>query len=123
VHNVILHIISRDELADRVADGEYRAPSLADVGFTHCSDPGTVHLPANALYAGRTDLLLMVIDPALLTVPVRWEPGDPPQPGGPWFPHVYGPISMSAVLSVLEFPSRADGTFELPTALAEARAT
>jgi len=44
VHNVILHIISRDELADRVADGEYRAPSLADVGFTHCSDPGTVHL-------------------------------------------------------------------------------
>jgi uncharacterized protein (DUF952 family) len=123
VHNVILHIISRDELADRVADGEYRAPSLADVGFTHCSDPGTVHLPANALYAGRTDLLLMVIDPALLTVPVRWEPGDPPQPGGPWFPHVYGPISMSAVLSVLEFPSRADGTFQLPTALAEARAT
>jgi len=123
VHNVILHIISRDELADCVADGEYRAPSLADVGFTHCSDPGTVHLPANAFYAGRTDLLLMVIDPALLTVPVRWEPGDPPQPGGPWFPHVYGPISMSAVLSVLEFPSRADGTFELPTALAEARAT
>jgi len=123
VHNVILHIISRDELADRVADGEYRAPSLADVGFTHCSDPGTVHLPANALYAGRTDLLLMVIDPALLTVPVRWEPGDPPQPGGPWFPHVYGPITMSAVLSVLEFPSRADGTFELPAALAEARAT
>lgn len=120
---MILHIISRDELADHVADGEYRAPSLADVGFTHCSDPGTVHLPANALYAGRTDLLLMVIDPALLTVPVRWEPGDPPQPGGPWFPHVYGPISMSAVLSVLEFPSRADGTFQLPTALAEARAT
>jgi uncharacterized protein (DUF952 family) len=123
VHNVILHIISRDELADRVADGEYRAPSLADVGFVHCSDPGTVHLPANALYAGRTDLLLMVIDPTLLTVPVRWEPGDPPQPGGPWFPHVYGPITMSAVLSVLEFPSRADGMFELPAALAEARAT
>jgi uncharacterized protein (DUF952 family) len=132
VHNVILHIVSRDELSECVADGEYRAPSLADVGFTHCSDPGTVHLPANALYAGRTDLLLMVIDPALLTVPVRWEPGEPPpgrdggekaQPGGPWFPHVYGPISMSAVLSVLEFPSRADGTFQLPTALAEARAT
>ena len=120
---MILHIISRHELSACVADGEYRAPSLADVGFTHCSDPGTVHLPANALYAGRTDLLLMVIDPALLTVPVRWEPGDPPQPGGPWFPHVYGPISMSAVLSVLEFPSRADGTFQLPTALAEARAT
>ena len=120
---MILHIISRDELSECVADGEYRAPSLDDVGFTHCSDPGTVHLPANLLYAGRTDLLLMVIDPALLTVPVRWEPGEPPQPGGPWFPHVYGPISMSAVLSVLEFPSRADGTFQLPTALAEARAT
>jgi uncharacterized protein (DUF952 family) len=123
VHNVILHIISRDELSERVADGEYRAPSLADVGFTHCADLGTVHLPANLLYAGRTDLLLMVIDPALLTVPVRWEPGDPPLPGDPWFPHVYGPITMSAVLSVLEFPSRADGTFRLPPALAEARAT
>ena len=120
---MILHIISRDELSERVADGEYRAPSLADVGFTHCADLGTVHLPANLWFAGRTDLLLMVIDPALLTVPVRWEPGDPPDGPGPWFPHVYGPITMSAVLSVLEFPSRADGTFRLPPALAEARAT
>jgi len=41
----------------------------------------------------------------------------------PWFPHVFGPIAMSAVLSVLEFPAQADGTFRLPPALAEARAT
>jgi uncharacterized protein (DUF952 family) len=117
---LILHIATRDEWARARAAGECRPPSLAAQGFTHCSDFGTVHLPANAFYAGRTDLLLLVVDPALVPSPVRWEPGDPPQPGGPWFPHVYGPIPVSAVVATHDFPLDADGTFRLPAAIARA---
>jgi uncharacterized protein (DUF952 family) len=123
VHNVILHIASRSDWRQALADGEIRTPSLATQGFVHCSDPGTVHMPANAMYAGRADLLLLVVDPALVPSPVRWEPGDPPQPGGPWFPHVYGPIPVSAVLGTHEFPPDPDGTFHLPAAIADNTAT
>lgn len=113
---MILHIIGRDEWSQALATGEVRPASLAAQGFVHCSDPGTIHMPANLHYAGRTDLLLLVIDPAL--VPVRWEPGDPPIPGGPWFPHVYGPIPTGAVVTTHDFPADADGMFRLPAALA-----
>jgi uncharacterized protein (DUF952 family) len=120
---VILNIISRSEWTDAQAAGERVTPSLAAQGFVHCSDPGTVTLPANRRYAGRTDLLLLVVDPTLVPSPVRWEEGDPPHPDGLWFPHVYGPIPVAAVVAVVEFPPLADGTFHLPSALAEIRAT
>jgi uncharacterized protein (DUF952 family) len=112
---MILHIISRDEWRQAAAAGEVTADSLATQGFVHCSDIGTAHLPADIRFAGRTDLLLLVIDPD--QVPVRWEPGDPPISGGPWFPHVYGPIPTSAVVATHDFPPAADGTFQLPAAL------
>lgn len=120
---MILHIATADEWASARAAGEVRPPSLAEVGFVHCSDPGTVHLPAAALFAGREDLLLLVVDPARVGVPVRWEPGVPPAPSGAWFPHVYGPIPVAAVVSAHPFPPEPDGTFRLPAALAEVGAT
>ncbi|MET0135963.1 MAG: DUF952 domain-containing protein, partial [Kibdelosporangium sp.] len=68
---MILHMCGRDEWPAK--DG-YRPASLASEGFIHCSDFGTVHIPANLLFTGRTDLVLLVIDPALLDAPLRWEP-------------------------------------------------
>jgi uncharacterized protein (DUF952 family) len=111
---VILHITTR---ADYHPGRPYRAASLDTEGFVHCSDFGTVHLPANRLFAGRTDLVLLEIDPARLDVPLRWEPGAPPSPNGVWFPHIYGPIPPAAVVAVHDFPPSTDG-FRLPAALA-----
>jgi uncharacterized protein (DUF952 family) len=115
---MILHIIDAETWAQAKRSGEIRPPSLAAQGFAHCSDPGTVHIPANAHYAGRTDLLLLVIDPARLNVPVRWETGDPPHPAGLWFPHIYGPIPLAAVVAAHDFPPGPKGRFTLPDSIA-----
>jgi uncharacterized protein (DUF952 family) len=116
---VILHISSRDEWAESRRHGVIAPPSLAEAGFVHCSDVGSVHLPANSFYRGRTDLVLLVVDPARTGSPVRWEPGRPEHPSGVWFPHVYGPIAVEAVVAVHDFPPSDDGVFRLPRALAE----
>lgn len=114
---MIVHICSR---ADWQAAGHTYAPaSLDDVGFVHCSDLGTAHLPADALYAGRTDMVLLQVDEDRLDAPLRWEPGSPPHPAGIWFPHVYGPIPEAAVVAVHDFPPGGDGRFRLPVELAE----
>jgi uncharacterized protein (DUF952 family) len=110
---VILHITAR---ADHRPGEVYRPPSLETEGFVHCSDFGTAHLPANRLFAGRTDLVLLEIDPAKLDVPLRWEQGSPPDPGGVWFPHVFGPIKPEAVVAVHDFVEGQDG-FVLPESL------
>lgn len=114
---MILHICRAAD-ADRFrAAGAVTASSLDDVGFIHCADPGTVMLPANRLYRGRDDLVLLEIDPAAVDADVRWEPGDPPIPGGPWFPHVYGPINYSAVVNVHRLDADGGGEFVLPDTL------
>ncbi|WP_410667249.1 DUF952 domain-containing protein [Amycolatopsis sp. cmx-4-68] len=115
---MILHICGAADWADVGEDGEYLEPSLDEVGFLHCSDFGTVHLPADVRFRGRTDLVLLEIDPAKLDVPVRWEEGVPPHPAGIWFPHVYGPIRRAAVVGVHEFAEVAGGGFRLPDSLA-----
>jgi uncharacterized protein (DUF952 family) len=120
---VILHLCTADELATARAAGVRRPPSLDEVGFVHCSDPGTVHLPARRLFAGRTDVVVLVVDPALLGhVVVRWEPGvgaaGAEDPGGPWFPHVYGPLPMAAVVAVHALVPGPDGTFRPPPEVA-----
>jgi uncharacterized protein (DUF952 family) len=117
---VILHICPR---ADWDAAGEVLTPaSLGSEGFVHCSDPGTVAIPASRLYPGRTDLVLLEVDPTQVGAPVRWEPGvvgGQVEASGPWFPHVYGPLPRAAVVAVHAFPPEEDGTFRLPAALAE----
>jgi uncharacterized protein (DUF952 family) len=79
--------------------------------FIHLSTPDQVHLPANRLYRGRDDLVLLHIDPTLLDSPVRWEPGEPTDPESMLFPHLYGPLPVRAVIRVTAYLPAADGTF------------
>jgi uncharacterized protein (DUF952 family) len=109
--SILLHICSTDEWRAAATLGEYRPASLAEVGFIHLSTPDQVHLPANRLYAGRPDLVLVRIDPARLTDPVRFEPGVASDPSSMLFPHLYGPLPVTAVTSVTPYPPAADGRF------------
>ena len=111
---MILHFCPRAEWDAAVATGVYRADSLETQGFIHCSTPEQVHIPATFLARGRTDLVLLVLDEALLPVPVVWEDGDPPDPGGMQFPHLYAPIPVEAVKAVHPWAPEADGSFGPP---------
>ena len=108
---MLVHICAADEWHVSKGRGEHRPDSLEAVGFVHLSTPEQVHLPANRLYAGRTDLLLLEIDPARLTAPVRWEPGVPTDPESMRFPHLYGPLPVAAVTSVTPYRPGPDGSF------------
>nr|WP_204262073.1 DUF952 domain-containing protein [Blastococcus saxobsidens] len=106
---------------EALREGAVRPPSLADAGFVHLSTPDQVHLPAQALFPGRRDLALLVVDPARLPDPVRFESGRPEDPAGMLFPHLYGPLPVSAVVAVV--PYRPPAPLRLPApGDAEARA-
>lgn len=111
---MILHFCPAGDWEAAVPAGEYRAPSLETQGFIHCSTPEQVHLPATLLARGRTDLVLLVLDESKLPVPVVWEDGDPPDPSGMQFPHLYAPIPVEAVSAVHPWKPGADGGFRPP---------
>ena len=109
--HVLVHLCSQRDWAAAQGAGYVRPPSLDDVGFVHLSTPEQVHLPANRLYSGRADLVLLVCDPALLNSPVRWEPGVPTDPDAMLFPHLYGPLPVAAVRDVRPYLPGPDGSF------------
>jgi len=118
---MILHITSRAEWAEAQTRGEYIAPSLNTEGFIHCSTEKQVIHVANAFYRGRNDLVLLKLDETKLKPELKWEApaAAGPAPGvseSDLFPHIFGPINLTAVASVLDFmPDPASGTFTLPS--------
>jgi uncharacterized protein (DUF952 family) len=110
----LLHMASAGEWRAALARGTIAPPSLTEAGFVHLSTPDQVVLPADRLFRGRTDLVLLVLDPDRIGVPVRFEPGVPTDPASMLFPHAYGPIPTAAVLAVLPYRPRPDGGFDAP---------
>ena len=116
---MILHITSHAEWNEAQLRGEYVAPSLETEGFIHCSTEKQVLHVANAFYRGCNDLVLLKLDESKLKPELKWEaPAGSPATGiseSDSFPHIFGPINLTAVASVLDFePDSATGTFSLP---------
>jgi uncharacterized protein (DUF952 family) len=75
-----------------------RGQTLAEVGFIHCSLPEQLDAVAAFAYGDYLGpLVVLVIDPELVDVPIRYEA---PAPGAPEYPHLYGPLATSAVVEV-----------------------
>jgi uncharacterized protein (DUF952 family) len=108
---VLLHLISSEEWSSARAHADLRPESLRSAGFVHLSTPEQVHLPANRLYRGRDDLVLLHIDPARLDAPIRWESGMATDPESMLFPHLYGALPVTAVIKVTNYRPGADGIF------------
>lgn len=123
---MIYHILERSAVPPARECGEYRAATLAVEGFMHCSQLQQVLAVANAFYAGRSGLALLVIDPARLHAALRYEAPVHPHAADAapaeheLFPHLYGTLNFDAVVRVLDLPAGADGKFTLPVELRSA---
>ena len=73
----------------------YRHESLAAEGFIHCSYEGQINGVIERYYAGRGELVILTIDTSKLAARFVAEPST----GGEIYPHIYGPLNMSAVVN------------------------
>lgn len=105
--------------AAKEAGGPYASStigvSLAEAGFVHCSFRDQVKAVADRSYMARNDVVLLVIDPALLDAEVRVEAsaGSTDE-----FPHVYGPIPLDAVAAAVAVPQGGYGYLRVNDVLA-----
>jgi uncharacterized protein (DUF952 family) len=110
---VIYHIALASDWEAALEAGEYRVSTigrtLEDEGFIHASTNVQVRGVADAFYADVPEpLVLLAIDERRVTVPLQWDavPG-----AAESFPHLYGPLDVTAV--VLETPLLRDDTGRL----------
>ncbi len=92
---IVFKIVATEEWAKAQAAGVFTGAAVdrAD-GFIHFSTAEQAPETAAKWFAGRDDLTLAAIDAEALGDDLRWEPSR----GGALFPHLYGPLPMSAVL-------------------------
>jgi uncharacterized protein (DUF952 family) len=112
----IVHIAEERDWQAALEAGAYRVPSLESQSFIHFSTPAQVLRVADAYYAGRRDMVLLVVDTDALTADLRYEAPDEEETSEK-FPHLYGPLNLDAVTQVLGFQPGPDGTFALPPEL------
>jgi uncharacterized protein (DUF952 family) len=85
---------------------------LAD-GFIHFSAADQVRETAARHFAGQDDLLLVAVEAEVLGPALRWETSR----GGALFPHLYGPLALRVVASVVPLPRGGDGDYLFPEAI------
>lgn len=113
--DTIYRIASPTEWAAAQEVGELIPERFDEEGFVHLSKADQVLRPANLLYQGHDDLMLLVIDAAQLRAELVYEPGSHGEEE--LFPHLYGPLNADAVTGTINFPCEADGSFTLPVEL------
>jgi uncharacterized protein (DUF952 family) len=74
-------------------------------GYIHFSTAAQVRETAARHFAGVSDVVLVAVDAGALGAALRFEPSR----GGALFPHLYGALSVAAVLWVEPLPLGAGG--------------
>ncbi len=93
---LIYHIVSITDWNKFESVDYYEATSLRSEGFIHCSKRNQVEGVLERYYANSTNLLLLHINPLLLTAELKLEQSTNQE----FFPHVFGRINKSAILEV-----------------------
>jgi len=103
---VAYKLIDAAEWTAARAHGVYEGSAVdrAD-GFIHLSAAGQLVETARRHYVGRAALRLLTVDLAAVADRVRWEASR----GGALFPHIHGPLPVSAVTAERPLAVDADG--------------
>ena len=111
---MIYRIAEQSEWLQTQRSGFFASPDLAAEGFIHSSELHQVLRTANKYYRGKSSLVLLEIDDALLgDVVVREDLTG----AGMRFPHVYAPIPIHAIVRHFAFVEDAVTGFALPAEL------
>jgi uncharacterized protein (DUF952 family) len=97
----------------RKAEAERRffgAPADLRDGFIHFSTAAQLAGTAAKHFAGASDLVLVAVEAESLGAPLKWETSR----GGDLFPHLYAPLSLSAVRWARPLPDEVDGRRSIP---------
>lgn len=79
-------------------------------GFIHLSASDQVARTAAKFFAGRTDLILLAVNPRRLADDLKWETSA----SGSTYPHLYAPLSIDAVTSATPLALDTSGRHVLP---------
>jgi len=94
---LIYKICSRAMWTEAEAAGAFEGSEVdRRDGFIHFSTEAQVAETARRHFAGQLDLVVVAVEAAELGSELRWEPSR----GGELFPHLYGPLPLTAVRSV-----------------------
>ncbi len=111
----LVYTLVREEdwrAAERAGAYEGSADDRRD-GFLHFSTAAQLRESARKHRAGERDLWLVEVDAAALGPALRWEPASGGRRPG-LFPHLYGPLPVSAVLSATPVPLGPEGLHLFP---------
>jgi uncharacterized protein (DUF952 family) len=104
-------ILTREQWEQWRADELFTgAPVDLSDGYIHLSARDQVGGTLAKHFAGQDDLMLAMVDLPALGDAVKWEVSR----GGALFPHIYGPIPLSAVTTKAKLRLGPDGKHALP---------
>jgi uncharacterized protein (DUF952 family) len=94
---MIYHVVTKQSWEIAQQQGFYAADSLALEGFIHCSTTNQVKGVLDRYYKDVPNLLLLHIDEAKLTAPLKYELAPSVNEE---FPHIFGQLNVDAVAEV-----------------------
>jgi len=111
--SLLYKIMTKQEWAAAQVQGTYEG-SEVDMkdGFIHLSAAHQVRATAQKHFAEMADLLLVSVLEKNLVKNLRWEVSR----GGDLFPHIYGPLQLSAISEVIPLPL-VNGVHQFPERL------
>ena len=108
---VIYHMCKAEEWVVAIGEGTYPGSSQDQAdGFIHFSTRDQVWTSAAKHRRGQQNILLLSVEAAKLCDALKWEPSR----GGALFPHLYGPLSVDAVIATSPLLLGTDGVHVFP---------
>lgn len=95
---LIYHIALPESWDVQKTNEFYEHESLEREGFIHCSFAGQLDGVIGRYYSDAGGVLILSIDPELLTSRLVEEPST----GGEIYPHIYGRINKDAIVEIEE---------------------
>lgn len=108
--DLIFHLVTKEDWESHTKNSQYTPQSLEDQGFIHCSSGNNIEDTANRLFKDKENVLLLVINTALVDHDIKYEK-DPELEEE--FPHIYGPLNTGAVIDKIDIAPEEDGSYSI----------